>query len=205
MARSRIDDPRRLGVANEPPTLVVMARSRIDDPHRLDVVALAAAAGELSGTWPLASLARLAESTLSPAEGGVAADVDWTVRGALLPLAGAGVRPSLRIDAAADVTLVCQRCLQSLEQSLRAGRRIAFVDSEEQAAALDAEHDDDVLALAPVLDLAPLIEDELLLALPLVPRHDVCSEPLPRPLVDTGPQPGAFAALAALKTVRKAE
>ncbi len=57
---------------------------------------------------------------------------------------------------------------------------IVFVaGGEEAAAALDAESDDDVLALESSLDLHALVEDELLLALPLVPRHDECPEPLP--------------------------
>ena len=86
---------------------------------------------------------------------------------------------------------------------LHAERRIFFVDGEEAAAALDAESDDDVLALTPALDLADLIEDELLLALPLVPRHERCPEPLPRGFVEadpaTDPADNPFAVLAALK------
>ena len=53
-------------------------------------------------------------------------------------------------------------------------RRIRFVDGEDAGGALDADSDDDVLALTPALDLHELVEDELLLALPLVPRHEVC-------------------------------
>ena len=34
-----------------------------------------------------------------------------------------------------------------------------------------------MLALSRALDLRELVEDELLLALPLVPRHEVCPEP----------------------------
>ncbi len=87
--------------------------------------------------------------------------------------------------------------------ALEAERRIFFVEGEEAAAALDAENEDDVLALAPALDLKELVEDELLLALPLVPRHEVCPEPLPRALVEDDPagEPAdhPFAALAALK------
>ena len=55
-------------------------------------------------------------------------------------------------------------------------------------------------ALTTALDLPMLLEDELLLALPLVPRHDVCPEPLPRAFrdeADAAERP--FAALAALK------
>ena len=86
---------------------------------------------------------------------------------------------------------------------LEAERRIYFVEGEDAAAALDAENEDDVLALTPTLDLQALVEDELLLALPLVPRHEVCPEPLPRALVEDDPAREAadhpFAALAALK------
>ena len=85
----------------------------------------------------------------------------------------------------------------------RRRRRIFFVEGEEAAAALDAETEDDVLALTPTLDLLALVEDELLLALPLVPRHEVCLQPLPRALVDDDPAVASadnpFAALAALK------
>ena len=50
---------------------------------------------------------------------------------------------------------------------------------------------------------AYLIEDELLLALPLVPRHEQCPEPLPRAFVEDDPAidpaDNPFAVLAALK------
>jgi len=86
---------------------------------------------------------------------------------------------------------------------LEAERSIFFVEGEDAAAALDAESEDDVLALTPALDLEALIEDELLPALPLIPRHGVCPEPLPRPFIDEDgaavPADNPFAALAALK------
>ena len=80
--------------------------------------------------------------------------------------------------------------------------RCFFVKGEDAAAALDAEAEDDVLALTPALDLRELIEDELLLALPLVPRHAHCPEPLPRAFVEdpaVDPADNPFAALAVLK------
>ena len=86
---------------------------------------------------------------------------------------------------------------------LAVDQAIRFVDDEAQAEALDAEIEDDVLALSPALDLRALVEDELLLAWPIVPRHDVCPSP-----ASTGPAtsrpPGAnpFAALASLKAPR---
>lgn len=180
-----------------------MTTSRALDPKRLDVAALAGAGAELDGEWPAERLARLMAATLDPPAGAARAAIAWRVRGERRALAGAGVRPSIELGADTDVSLVCQRCLQPMNLPLRATRRIFFVDGEDAAVALDAETDDDVLALAPALDLTALIEDELLLALPLVPRHEVCPEPLPRAFVDddfAGPAgDNPFAALAVLK------
>jgi len=181
-----------------------MASSPRDlDPHRLDVEAFVAAEGELAGTWPADRLARLVAATLAPEDGAARPAIAWHASGARRVLAGAGAQPSLSVGADTDVTLECQRCLQPMRVPLHAERRIFFVEGEDRAAALDAESDDDVLALTPALDLADLIEDELLLALPLVPRHEQCPEPLPRAFVDDDaaidPADNPFAALAALK------
>jgi len=59
-----------------------------------------------------------------------------------------------------------------------------------------------VLAITRALDLRDLIEDELLLAMPIVPRHEVCPEPLVAAAGDDGlveDKPNPFAALAGLK------
>jgi uncharacterized protein len=81
---------------------------------------------------------------------------------------------------------------------------LRFVQGEALAEQLDEDSEDDVLALGPPLDLHELIEDELILALPLVPRHDQCPQPLPMhhdgvqtPADETPTHP--FAALAALR------
>ena len=169
------------------------------DPARLDVAAFAAARGTLAGTWPLRNLTRLAESTVPLADGGED-PVRWQVDGMLAPLLGAGAQPALQLVAHAAVGVECQRCLQRMVLPLSIDRRVYFVHGEDAAASLDAESEDDVLALEPALDIRALIEDELLLALPLVPRHESCPEPLP---FDPGPETPAaehpFAALAALK------
>ena len=134
----------------------------------------------------------------------------WRLVGEQRALAGAGVQPALNIEAEARVTLECQRCLQALAWPIRVERRLFFVDGEDAAAALDTESDDDVLALTPALDAHALIEDELLLALPIVPRHEDCAVPLGMQGADTADTADAgaaeqaerehpFAALAALK------
>jgi uncharacterized protein len=176
--------------------------SREFDPRHLDVAAFAAAGGELAGDVAGDALTRLASATLAAADS-PRADVRWRARGERQLLPGAGIQPSLDVEAETEVVLECQRCLQPMRLVLHPERRLFFVDGEDAAAALDAEVDDDVLALTSPLDLLALVEDELLLALPLVPRHEVCLQPLPRAFADdsaaAAPADNPFAVLAALK------
>jgi uncharacterized protein len=170
------------------------------DPRRLDVADAAAQAIELQGRWPLAGLPRLAvdHPVDAPALTG---DVVWSARAYERQGTGGAPEVWLQMSAQTEVLRSCQRCLQPLPLALVVDRRLRFVPGEDAAAALDAESDDDVLAVEPQLDLQQLVEDELLLALPLVPRHEVCPEPLPHSLGAETAEPAAhpFAALAALK------
>lgn len=177
---------------------------RQNDPLHLDVAAFAADGGQLSGRWPGASLSRLADSQAPPQDVPLP-DVAWAVQGERRAVTGGEAELWLTLHAQAPVWLTCQRCLQPYELPLTLDRRLRFVRGEAEAEALDAESEDDVLALSRWLDLRELVEDELLLALPLVPRHAVCPQPLPM-AVDAGPEPdgGAerpnpFAALQGLK------
>jgi uncharacterized protein len=178
-----------------------MATARRFDPRRVDVRTFAAEAASHNGQWPLAALDRLASAAVPESIAG-AAPVTWSAEGARAKLAGAGSQALLSLAADALLSMQCQRCLQPVDVPLRVDRRIFFVDGEDAAAALDAESEEDVLALAPAIDLQALIEDELLLALPLIPRHDVCPEPLVQPKDDDAEASGRehpFAALAVLK------
>ena len=176
-----------------------MATGRAFDPKRFDVAGFAASGGSLTGEWPLAALPRLASAGLAGSAGGGPA-IQWQASGARAALGGAGAQPVLRLIADAAVAVECQRCLQSMVVPLHVDRRLFFVEGEDAAAALDTDSEDDVLTLEPAIDLRALVEDELILALPLVPRHEVCAEPLP--LHDEGealPAEHPFAALATLK------
>jgi uncharacterized protein len=183
-----------------------MARERRTDPLAAPVAALCRDGETLLGAWPLAELPRLAGSLfVAPA---AAEHVSWQARfGQELPV-GRPPQPWLELEAHAHVTLQCQRCLQALPQALALQRRFRFVASEDEAERLDAESDDEHLVLLPRLDLRALLEDELILELPLVPRHDgSCPEPLPLtaappPVPEARPNP--FAALAALRNGGKA-
>lgn len=170
---------------------------RTFDPARLDLRPFAEAAAVLEGTLPVAALPRLAESVLADA-----AQAHWRARGESRPVTGGAPEVWLHLDAQAEVHLECQRCLQPMAAALAVQRSFRFVAGEDEAARLDEESEDDVLALSRAFDLPALVEDELILALPLVPRHDECPQPLPVPAAepDAAAEPEhPFAALAALR------
>lgn len=146
------------------------------NPRRFDARTFAEAEGVLKGEVPLTSFDRLSAET--HADGQVGALVRWGVQGALRP--DAAGRPSvwMHLDAAIDLPVGCQRCLGPVVVPLVVDRWFRFVADESTAEAEDDQSEEDVLALEPKPDLQGLIEDELLMALPLVPMHDVCPQPL---------------------------
>jgi uncharacterized protein len=152
-------------------------RDKPFDPHRLDVNAFARAHGHLDGHAPLAGFTRLAES-VQPGAGQPQAT--WSVHGSFRQPAGREPLLRLRLQVSAEVVLTCQRCLEPLYLPLSVDRQLRFVASEAQAEELDEQiEEEDVLALTARLDLFELIEDELILALPIVPRHETCPIALP--------------------------
>ncbi len=170
---------------------------------KLDLEAFAREGASLSGEWPAAGLTRLAESGAADAPATAWPSVRWSLQGELRQPRGAKAQTWLHLQAQAEVELTCQRCLHAYRQELVVDRWLRFVDEETEAAALDIDSDDDVLALERHLDARELIEDELLLALPIVPRHDTCPKPLIAPAQEAAAaepvRPNPFAALAALK------
>lgn len=178
-------------------------KSRAFVPEKLDVAALAHDDASLAGEWPAASLERLADSAApeAPATGWPA--LSWSLHGEIRQPKGGQAQTWLHLTASGQVALTCQRCLKPVHEDIEIDRWIRFVDTEAEAAALDVDSDDDVLALPRHLDARELIEDELLLALPLVPRHEACPEPLAHADDETETveeeRPNPFAKLAALK------
>jgi uncharacterized protein len=171
------------------------------DPRRLDMREFAKSGAELSGEWPLTGFERLREMLVADAADGPARAARWTVQGESILVRGGAPQIWLRLRADVELPLRCQRCLQPLIEPLHVARDFQFVTDEAAAASLDNEAEHEVLVLSRELDLHELLEDELLLDLPLVPRHDTCPQPLVA--VDDGqggePAPSPFAALAALR------
>lgn len=181
-------------------------KPRSHSPTKLDVAAFAQDGAHLEGEWPATALERLAESAAAEAPASGWPAVLWSLDGEIRKPRGAAAELWLHLSARSTVALTCQRCLSPVTAEVAVDHWLRFVEGEAQAAELDAQGDEDVLALPRHLDARELIEDELLLALPLVPRHEVCPEPLPVTLGAPEPDEGAeadrphpFAKLAALK------
>ncbi|MBL8342534.1 MAG: DUF177 domain-containing protein [Rubrivivax sp.] len=159
-------------------------------PQALDVAAFCEAGERLEGEVPLRELPRLAEAVRCGDDGFAgAAAVRWQASGETVQRRAGAAQWVIALAVDASVMLECQRCLQPVVVPLSVRRRVHFVAGEDEAARLDEEIDDDVLALPARLDLRLLVEDELLLALPLVPQHAQCPRlhPALQPTPGTGP------------------
>jgi uncharacterized protein len=150
--------------------------SREFNPLKLDLPAFAHLNGSLSGQWPLQSMPRLEAGSVAVQD--VAPLVEWQAQGEERKVGGAR-QVWVRVSAQVKLALTCQRCLLPVQEHVATDRWIRFVESEDKAAELDAELEDDVLVLSHTFDLRWLVEDELILALPLAPKHPNCSALIP--------------------------
>ena len=99
------------------------------------------------------------------------------------------------------LTLRCERCNEPMRFELARKVPFRFVGDERELNALPIEDDEmEVVVGSSGMALLPWIEDEAILSLPLVPRHEDCGLPLPgiADRVESG-RPNPFAALAGLK------
>ena len=168
----------------------------------LDVRTFAQAGGQLAGRDSLLKYERLALDTQ-----GLRPDlfVDWRAEGSVRKALGGVAQVWLQLRVHATVPLQCQRCLTPVDVPLVVERAFRFVADEATAEALDEGCEEDLLVMSRSFDLRALIEDELILALPLVPLHEHC--PVAVPMASSDPdfdaagddKPHPFAALAGLR------
>ena len=143
----------------------------------LDIRALIQTEASLAGPLPLAAFGRVTADVQGTEAGGeIHGDVDWQAQGRVVPVAGAADELWLDLVVDAEIPQICQRCLKPMRSALHIERSFRFVADEQTAAALDEESEDDVLVISRQFDLHALIEDELLMGAPLVPRHDTCPQ-----------------------------
>lgn len=171
-------------------------------PH-IDVKAFAKAQTHLAGQTPLGQFERLSQDCV----GDVTGDVMWSIHGSMQSTSTGTQSAWLHLTATAHVPLICQRCLGQVDLPLHVDQDFRFVSDEATALAEDDDSDEDLLVLSRDFDVLALVEDELLMAMPIVPMHEACeSEHAPTSkdadvdVLEEKPHP--FAALAGLK-IRK--
>lgn len=134
---------------------------------------------------------------------GEAADVtvDWSAHGT----AGSRDLPGADLTISARVVTDCARCGKPVELAIDKTVSFLFTRTEAQADAMPIDEDGDfeIVVGSRKFDVAHWVEEELILSLPPVARHDDCA-PEARDLEtheeDEPQKPNPFACLAGLKT-----
>lgn len=171
--------------------------------RRLDVKAFAEACGQLAGQETIGRQQRLMAETQGSS---VEPTMSWSAQGELRN-PGLG-QPEVWLHLRAQIVLpmTCQRCLGPVDVPIAVDRWFRFVADETTAAAQDDQSEEDVLALSASFDLMELTEDELLMELPVAPRHEICPGPVKLAVADAAfeaasqPRDNPFALLQKLKT-----
>jgi uncharacterized protein len=171
-------------------------------PTRLDVKALAQSGAEMAGRDVLSRFERLAQDLQGTAPDG---GVEWAVRCELRPGAAGKDDIWLNLRVATAMPMVCQRCLGPVDMPVAFDRWFRFVATEAAAEEQDDDAEEDLLVMSREFNLAELMEDELLLDLPVVPRHELCPTEVKMAVADadfegaTEAKPNPFAVLSKLQ------
>lgn len=173
------------------------------DARHLHVANFARANGQLVGEERMARFDRLMDESRGL---GGELPVRFSVHGEIRQGASGADAVWMRLSAEATLPMTCQRCLGPVDVILEFAREYRFVATEAQAEAEDELSEEDVLVISRDFDVLELIEDELLMALPPVPKHASCPQPVQFNAVDAdfdenaAEKPHPFAVLSQLKT-----
>ena len=158
----------------------------------IDSFAFARARRRMEGEVAVSQLARLSE-LVAASDGALRYEIDGLIDDEGHPAANLHLRGQLN--------LICQRCNSPLKFVFDRTTRFRFIDSEEELNSLPIE-DDEIEAVVGSRNMSvhDWVEDEAILSLPLVPRHDGCdaavgSDEIASPVSALNP----FAALLSLR------
>jgi uncharacterized protein len=126
----------------------------------------------LSGRAPLADLQRMSD-VLADSSG----EVEWSLVG----VCGVDGKPFLHLEFKARPVFRCQRCLTGLKLDFDHFSVLRLVRPGTQIGDDELENDEyDTIEAQPDLDVIALLEEEMLLALPLALVHESCESPRPQ-------------------------
>ena len=154
----------------------------------INSLAFARDAASLQGELPIAGLARLHDMLVDST-----GCISYRAEGRL----GPRNRPQLLLQLDGVLSVCCQRCLEGIAYPLKVRGVLEFVADEEELTQEEVEDDSkDFLPAQSELDVAALIEDEIILDLPSAPRHESCALP------DTGREAGETSPFSVLKSIK---
>lgn len=145
--------------------------SKILQVHRVNMQVFAQEGAPHEGITLFRNMERLQQETLG-LQPHLA--VHWHARSELRPAPSGEDQIWLHLTANTAVPLACQRCMAGVNVDLAVDQWYRFVATENIAMAEDDQSEEDLLVMEPYFDLLALLEDELLMAIPLVPMHEEC-------------------------------
>lgn len=160
-------------------------------PEQIEVERAVAAGREYAGALPLDRFARL-QGMLHDTQG----QVSYTLRFGRTVIG----QPMVEVEANAALPLLCQSSLERFELPVGVRTRLGLISREEDESGLPEGFEPCLVQQGQVDPLA-LIEDELILTVPVIARNPALSpvqheQEVP---VEVEAKPNPFAALAALK------
>lgn len=164
----------------------------------VDIFDFARHGKQVSADTALASFTRLLEGQ---ADQDPSALVKWSVRGSV----NGQDQMFLHVQATAEPWLVCQRCLGPVAWPVHVDVRVQLVATEDELDTDDTDDQPEKIQGSTRFNVLSLIEDELILDLPYVPRHENESCPVRHESLDapadtsSGQKPSPFAVLGQLR------
>jgi uncharacterized protein len=148
--------------------------------------------GRREGVTPVAQMLRLSKECAD-----LSGEITWSVEGGSHKMG----YPQMVLSVAGTVQLTCQRCLTPYAYAIRSKTVLVLGKTDDDADEIEEILDDesiDVIVGSRDIDVRDLFEDEALLALPQVPKHEVCPDhDAVEKIASSKPNP--FASLKALK------
>ena len=128
----------------------------------IDAIDFARNAGVHHGKISISELGRLQDYLV-----GNCGELKYTVAGTLSKSA----KPVLQITVQGPINLQCQRCLGELKHVLDVRTDLLLASNESELCRFDEDESIDVILARSDMDVLALIEDEIILSLPISPRH----------------------------------
>ncbi len=131
-------------------------------PEHIEPLRLARSQRLMQGRLPLSRMPRLAES-LEDVTGDIDVELEFDVDSSGIAW--------MKGHLSCSLSLCCQRCMQTLSMPVDTTFKLAMIESEAEIERLGEEYEP-LLLNDDLVSVAELVEDELLLSLPIVPKHE---------------------------------